>query len=132
MPTLFLTAWFAFPLLTWAAMLGLRRRMSLGVVWVVCLTSVIVGVVFLANYVWALEAELLAEVDKYEPGTPEAQRAVEEWASDTDRSFQLVLSPMLTAVWYGAVYLLLFGLRRVVRLMAGGSPTLGRPSMGSP
>ncbi|MDA1040765.1 MAG: hypothetical protein O3A37_10825 [Planctomycetota bacterium] len=117
MPILFLTAWLACPLITWAAMLGLKRRMSLGVVWVVCLTSVIVGVVLLANYVWALDAELLAEVDKYEPGTPEAHRAGEEWASDTDRSFLLVSSPMLTAVWYGAVYLLLFGLRRVVRRM---------------
>jgi hypothetical protein len=117
MPTLFLTAWLACPLITWAAMLGLKRRMSLVVVWVVCLTSVIVGVVLLANYVWALDAELLAEVDRYEPGTPEAQRASEEWASDTDRSFLLVSSPMLTAVWYGAVYLLLFGLQRVVRRM---------------
>ena len=117
MPTLLLTAWLACPLLTWAAMLGLKRRMSLVVVWVVCLTSVIVGVVLLANYVWALDAELLAEVDKYEPGTPEAQRASEEWASDTDRSFLLVSSPMLTAVWYGAVYLLLFGVQRIVRRM---------------
>ena len=112
-----MTAWLACPLITWAAMLGLKRRMSLVVVWVVCLTSVIVGVVLLANYVWALDAELLAEVDRYEPGTPEAQRASEEWASDTDRSFLLVSSPMLTAVWYGAVYLLLFGVQRIVRRM---------------
>jgi hypothetical protein len=75
----------------------------------------IAGIFLLANYVWALDAQLLAEIDKYEPGTPEAQRASEEWASDTDRSFLLLLSPVLTAVWYGLLFLLLFGLPWVVR-----------------
>lgn len=75
----------------------------------------IAGVFLLANYVWALDAHLLAEVDKYDPGTPEAQRASEEWASDTDRSFTLLLSPVLTAVWYSMLYLPLFGLPWIVR-----------------
>jgi hypothetical protein len=77
----------------------------------------IAGTFILANYVWALDAHLLAEVDKYEPDTPEARRASEEWASDTDRSFLLLLSPVLTAVWYGVLFLLLFGLQWVVRQM---------------
>ena len=72
----------------------------------------------MANYVWALDAQLLAEIDKYDPGTPEARRASEEWASDTDRSFLLLLSPLLTAVWYGVLFLLLFGLQRVVPQMS--------------
>jgi len=75
----------------------------------------IAGIFLLANYVWALDAQLLAEIDKYEPGTPEAQRASEEWASDTDRSFLLLLSPVLTAIWYGILFLSLFGLQRVIR-----------------
>ena len=77
----------------------------------------IVGVFLLANYVWALDAKLLAEVDKYQPGTPEAQRASEEWASDTGRSFLLLLSPVVTAIWYGVLFALLFGLQRVARRM---------------
>ena len=77
----------------------------------------IAGIFLLANYVWALDAHLLAEVGKYQPGTPEAERASEEWASDTDRSFTLLLSPLLTAVWYGVLFLLLFGLQWVVRQM---------------
>ena len=75
----------------------------------------IAGNFLLANYVWALDAHLLAEIDKYAPGTPEAERASEEWASDTDRSFTLLLSPLLTAIWYGFLFLLLFGLQWVVR-----------------
>lgn len=77
----------------------------------------VAGTFILAQYVWALDAHLLAEVDKYDPGTPEAQRASEEWASDTGRSFALLLSPLLTAFWYGLQFLLLFGLQWVVRQM---------------
>ena len=77
----------------------------------------IAGIFLLANYVWAIDAQLLAEIDKYDPGTPEAERASEEWASDTDRSFLLLLSPVLTGVWYSGLFLLLFGLQRVIRQM---------------
>jgi len=80
-----------------------------------CLASIIAGTVILANYVWALDAQLLAEIDKYEPGTPEEKRASEEWASDTDRSFLLLLSPVLTGVFYSIVFLVLFRLRWVKR-----------------
>jgi len=60
----------------------------------------IAGNFVLVHYVRALDAHLLAEVDKYDPGTPEAERASEEWASDTGRSFALVFSAPLTAIWY--------------------------------
>ena len=113
--TLFLIAWFTLPVLVWGAMLCIRRRIHPVLVCIVCLASVIAGVFILANYVWALDAHLLAEVDKYRPGTPEAERASEVWASDTGRSFTLLLSPLLTAAWYGVLFLLLFGLQWVVR-----------------
>ena len=76
--------------------------------------SLIGGVVLLANCVWALDAQLLREIDKYEPGTPEARRAADEWASDTDRSFLLLFSPVVTAFWYGFLFLTFFGLPRLV------------------
>jgi hypothetical protein len=69
------------------------------------------GTFILVNYVWAIDAQLLSEVDKYPPGSPQAQRASEEWASDTDRSFLQLLSPVLTAVGYGFLFMLLFGLQ---------------------
>ena len=117
LPTFLLTAWFALPVLFGGAMLCVWRRVHLVLVCILCLASVLVGIFILANYVWALDAQLLAEIDKYAPDTPESRRASEEWASDTDRSFMLLLSPLLTAVWYGVLFLLLFGLQRVVRLM---------------
>ena len=69
----------------------------------------------MANYVWTLDSRLLTEIDKHDSGTPEAERASEAWASDTDRSFLLLLSPALTALWYGFVFLLHFSRQRAVR-----------------
>ena len=113
--TFLLIAWFALPVLVWGAMLCVRRRVHPVLVVIVCLASMFAGTFILANYVWAIDAQLLAEIDKYAPGTPQAQRASEEWASDTDRSFLLLLSPVLTAVWYGFLFMLLFGLQWGVR-----------------
>ncbi len=110
-------AWFALPVLVWGGLLCVRQRIHLVLVCFLCFASIIAGTIILANAVWALDAQLLAEIDKYEPGTPEAERAADEWASDTGRSFTLLLSPFLTAIWYGFLFLLLFGLQWIVRRM---------------
>lgn len=115
LPTYLAIVWFALPVLVSGALLCFRQRIHPVLVGILCLASVIGGTIILANYVWALDAHLLAEIDKYEPGTPEAQRASEEWASDTDRSFLLLLSPVLTGVWYSGLFLLLFGFQWVRR-----------------
>jgi len=109
--TLLLIAWFALPILVWGAMLCVRRRVHPVLVVILCLASMFAGTFILVNYVWAIDAQLLAEVDKYPPGSPQAQRASEEWASDTGRSFLQLLSPVLTAVGYGFLFMLLFGLQ---------------------
>ena len=115
LPTYLVIAWFALPVLVSEAMLCVRQRIHPILVCTLCFASIIAGTVVLANYVWALDAQLLAEVDKYEPGTPEAERASKEWASDTDRSFLLLLSPVLTGIYYSGMFLLLFGLRWIRR-----------------
>ena len=115
--TIFIVAWFALPVLVWGAFLCIRQRVHPGLVCALCFATMIAGTFLLANYVWALDAQLLAEIDRHAPGTPEAQRASDEWASDTDRSFLLLLSPVLTVIWYGFLFLSLFGLQRVVRRM---------------
>jgi hypothetical protein len=109
--TCLVIAWFALPVLVSGAMLCVRQRIHPVLVCILCFASIVAGTLILANYVWALDAQLLAEINKYEPGTPEAERASEEWASDTDRSFLLLLSPVLTGVCYSGLFLLLFGLR---------------------
>lgn len=117
LPTFLFIAWFALPVLVSGAILCLRRRAHPVAVCILCLATMIAGTFILANYVRALDAHLLAEIDKYEPGSPEAERASEEWASDTGRSFMLLLSPVLTAIWYGFLFLLLFSLLWIGRQM---------------
>lgn len=112
--TFLLIAWFALPVLVWGSLLCVRRRVHPVLVCALCFATMIAGTFILAHYVWALDAHLLAEVDKYDPGSPEARRASEEWASDTGRSFTLLLSPLLTGIWYTGLFLLLFGSRWIV------------------
>ncbi|MCR9294422.1 MAG: hypothetical protein NXI32_17020, partial [bacterium] len=61
-PTFFLFSWFALPLLVWGGLLCYRRRVGLVWGWFVVLSSVVFGIFLLANYVWALDAQLLAEI----------------------------------------------------------------------
>jgi len=114
-PSLLLTAWIAFPLLFWVVTFSSGRRFGPVGVGLLCCTAMIAGVVLLANHVWAIDAHLLAEIDKYELGSPERDHASRAWSSDVNRSMTLLLSPLLTAIWYSAVFLMLFGIRRVVR-----------------
>ncbi len=117
LPTILIIVWLALPALVWFALRCVRRRFHPALVCALCFVTMIAGTVVLANYVLALDAQLLAEIDKYESGTPEAQRASEEWASDTDRRFLFLLSPVLSTIWYGVVFASLFGLQRVVSRM---------------
>ena len=129
-----LAAWVILPIVIWGVVCWLRRRGYAVFGWVLCCASLIGGVVLLAYYVWAVDAQLLAEIDKYEPGTPEADRAADEWASDTDRSFLLLFSPVVTAFWYGFLFLALFGLpwlaRETFSLMqpAAAQPAAAQPA----
>lgn len=129
-PTLLVIAWFALPVLVAAVVMLACKRLHPVLVGILCLVTIVAGTIILANYVWALDAQLLAEMDKYEQGTPEADRAAEEWANDTDRSFLLLLSPVLTGLWYAGIFLLLFGVQWLMRkLFPSKSPT---PPMGLP
>lgn len=109
-------AWFALPLIVWVALLVVGRRLHPVLIGFLCLASMIAGVLILVAYVRMLDAHLLAEIDKYEPGSIEAERASEAWASDTDRSFTLLLSPVLTGIWYTLVYFFLFAAQWIVSL----------------
>lgn len=68
--TFLLIAWFALPVLVWGAMLCVGRRVHPVLVVIVCLAAMFAGTFILANYVWAIDAQLSAEIDKYAPGTP--------------------------------------------------------------
>ena len=121
--SILLIAWFAIPLLVWATLLCVRRKIHPALICAICFAAMIVGTIVLANYVWALDAFLLAEVDKYDPNSPEAQRASEEWASDTGRSFALLFSPVITGFLYSGVFLALFGGQWLITQIIPGRPT---------
>ena len=122
---LLLTAWITFPILFWIVAFSSKHRLGRIAVGLLCLAAMLLGVILLANYVWAIDAQLLAEIDKYDTGTPERERASRAWASDVDRSMTLLLSPVITAIWYGIVFLLLFVIRRVARTLIPVTAAVG-------
>ncbi|RMF43775.1 MAG: hypothetical protein D6753_04285 [Planctomycetota bacterium] len=113
LPTCLVIAWSVFPVLVSATVLWVQKTIHPVLVCILCVASIIGGTIILANYVWAIDAQLLAEIEKHAPGTPEAELASEEWASDTGRSFLLLFSPVLTGVCYSGLFLLFLGLRSV-------------------
>ncbi|MEM7455319.1 MAG: hypothetical protein AAF456_13290 [Planctomycetota bacterium] len=78
------------------------------------MATIVAGHFLLVGHVEAIDAQLLAEADKYEPGTPEHDQAMDAWASDTGRSFAIAFSAPLTAVWYTFNFVLLFGFRWLI------------------
>ena len=130
----FAIAWLVLPALIFLVCLCINRRIHF--VWsaILCVASMFTGTYLLMQSVLALDALLLAEIGKHEPGSPEAARASEAWASDTSRSFTFVLSPVLTGVWYTGLFGLLFGSRWALSKHASTKVGLTRASLdnGSP
>ncbi len=114
MHTYLTIAWLVLPVLVFCVFRCVGRRIHTAWVVVVCVAAMFAGTYLLMQSVLSLDAYLIAEVDKYEPGTPEARQASEAWASDTTRSFTFVLSPVLTGIWYTGLFVLLFGGRWAV------------------
>lgn len=114
MHTYLTIAWLVLPVLVFLAFRCVGRRVHTALVAVVCVAAMFAGTYLLMQSVWSLDAYLLEEVDKYEPGTPEERQASEAWASDTTRSFTFLFSPVLTGIWYTGLFVLLFGGRWLV------------------
>ena len=125
LPIYFAIAWLVLPTLIFLACLCVNRRTHF--VWsaMLCVASMFAGTYLLMQSVLTLDAHLLAEIDRHEPGSPEADQAMEAWASDTGRSFTFLVSPVLTGVWYAGVLGLLFGSRWVLgsRSSSSADPT---------
>lgn len=129
--TFHIAIWFALPALTWIVTLCFPRRMHPALICTLCLVTIIAGNFVLVNHVRALDAYLLAEVGKHAPGSPEAQRASDEWASDTGRSFALAFSAPLTAILYTVQFMLLFGGRWILGQLSPARSTTANSRTGS-
>lgn len=74
--------------------------------------TTVAGFVLLGAGAWASEAYLKAELDRFDLDgdgsiggselTPDAQKALDEWASDTGRAMVVFTGIPLSALWAGA------------------------------
>lgn len=110
-----LILWVTLPVITWALNLCLEKRMHPLQLY---FFTMIAGYFLLLSTVWAVDAQLTAEMNSFDLDgdggiggaelTPEAERAMEEWASDTGRSFAPITGIPLTAIWYTILFAFLF------------------------
>jgi len=114
--------WLALPLLTWFANLFIRiaiapKYRSL-VTGLLCFLTVIAGYIVLLTSAWVLDTQLEADMNRYDLDgdggiggaelTPAAERAIEEWASDSDRMFTRFLGIPLTTILYLVQFAILY------------------------
>ena len=103
----------------WIAKLCSRKRIHPALLCVLCALTLIAGYIVLLTSVWALDVQLEAEMNKYDldgdggiggdEWTPEAKRAMDEWASDTDRAMAPIFGVPLTTIWYTILFAFFFG-----------------------
>jgi hypothetical protein len=133
-----LLVWFILPVLMWFANLLIRiptnPKYRIVLIGLFCVLTAIAGYIVLLTSVWVLDTHLEAEMNKFDLDgdggiggaelTPEAERAIEEWASDTGRTFAPIVGIPLTAIWYGMLFAVLFGGEWVFRkvLFSDGAP----------
>ena len=114
--------WLALPALAWIVNLCTGKRIHPALLYVL---MGILGYVVLLVSVWALDAQLEAEMNSYDLDgdggfsgaelTPEAELAMEEWASDTGRTFAPIFGVPITAIWYTFQFAILFSGEWVIR-----------------
>lgn len=107
--------WLALPLMAFAA--NARRRKPLHAFLLLALT-IAAGFALLFAGAWVSEAHLKAEVSRFDLDgdggiggselTADAQKALDEWASDTGRTMVVFTGIPLSALWTGAWFAVLF------------------------
>ena len=55
--------------------------------------------------------------------TPAAEHAMDEWASDTGRTFAPIVGVPLTAIWYTTLFAILFGGQWIFRKAISSQPS---------
>ena len=110
LPTVLLFGWIGLPLIAWSTNLLTGKRIHPALLYVI---AGIAGYCLLLVTVWAVDIHLKAEMNSFDIDgdgsisgpelTPAAEKAMDEWASDTGRSFAPVLGVPLTAIWYAMV-----------------------------
>ena len=117
--TFFIVFWLVLPLVVWIALLCARVRMHPAILAGICVFAMLVGYASMLTAVWIVDTRLEAEMNSYdldgdggiggEELTPAAERAIDEWASDTGRTFAPIVGVPLTAIWYTILFVMMFG-----------------------
>ena len=131
-------AWLVFPATAWFANLFLRKRLHPVVLLI--MTGIVTYLLLLVA-VWVVDAHLYAEMNKFDLDgdggiggvelTPEAERAAQEWASDTGRTFAPFIGLPLSAIWISACFSVLYAGEWLIRKTIFKKP-LTRPSQDTP
>lgn len=98
--------WLFLPLTMWLLRLVANRRMHILVLY---LLAVVIGYLLLVGTAWAADIMLEQKRNSFDLDgdgsisghelTPEAQQAMDDWASDTGRTFAILMALPLTAIW---------------------------------
>jgi hypothetical protein len=127
--TALLFLWFVSPLLAFAVNLGSPRRLHPILLYVL---TVIVGFLVLLAAASIADMHLKAEMDRFDLDgdgglggselTPEAQTAIDDWASDTGRRMVIFTGIPISAIWFGiCLFPLYVGRWIVTRSLFSGS-----------
>ncbi len=114
--------WIGLPVGAWLTNLLAGKRIHPALLY---LMIVVVGYFVLVASVMALDAELEAKMNSFDLDgdggiggselTPDAEKAMEDWASDTGRSFAPIIGAPLTLIWYSILFGLVFAGEWIVR-----------------
>ena len=135
--------WIGLPIATWIGNLSTGKRIHPALLYI---GTAFAGYVILLASVWALDAQLEAKMNSFDLDgdggfsgaelTPAAQAAMDEWASDTGRTFAPVFGIPATAIWYTILFAIVFSGEWAFRffLRRGGtaSPDRGAPRKNKP
>ena len=80
--------------------------------------TVLTGFVLAVSAAWAADVDLKNQMDSFDLNgdgsidgyerTPEAQRVMDDWASDTGRTMVIFLGLPVSAIWYGLCFPVLY------------------------
>ena len=98
--------WLFLPLTMWLLRLVANRRIHILVLY---LLAVVIGYLLLVGTAWAADIMLERKMNSFDLDgdgsisghelTPEAQQAIDDWASDTGRTLAIFTALPLTAIW---------------------------------
>ena len=108
--------WVGLPLMMWLFRLVVPKRIHLIILYIF---TVVIGYFVFVGCAWASDVLLEQRMNSFDLDgdggiggdelTPEAQKAIDEWASDTGRTMAPIFGAPLTAIWYTILFSFLFG-----------------------